>query len=73
MRCPNEDVQLQICSTILLIYTNQAPGNEVQRLCPCSAEFSRRIVELSDVSETLVKVSVNTEKNCTVKQDILQA
>ena len=60
MRCTNETVQMQICTTILQIYTNKSPGNEVQRLCPCSYQFSRMIVERSDVSETLVKVSLNS-------------
>jgi len=56
MRCNEEAVQLQICATILSIYANTSPGNEVQKLCPCSYQFSRMIVENSDVSETLVKV-----------------
>ena len=64
MRCTNEAVQMQICTTILQIYTNKSPGNEVQRLCPCSYQFSRMIVERSDVSETLVKVSLNSFNVC---------
>ncbi|KAF6022274.1 CFAP69 [Bugula neritina] len=71
MRCNEEAVQLQICATILSIYANTSPGNEVQKLCPCSYQFSRMIVENSDVSETLVKSLALIDGNLTVKLEVL--
>lgn len=58
MRCADQTVQLQICKTILSIYTNKSPPKEVQGMCPCSEQFNKSIVEKSDISETLVKVKL---------------
>jgi len=55
MRIPSSDVRRQICETLLMFVTVK-PTQDVQNFKPSSLDLNRKMIEFSDISETLVKV-----------------
>ena len=73
MRIPSDDVRKQICETIIQFYTEAPPIQDVQRHFPNTLQYNQRIVEKSDVAETLVKSLTLLETDVGVKIAVLNA
>ncbi|CAL1536351.1 unnamed protein product [Lymnaea stagnalis] len=71
MRIPSSNVRNQICST-LLSFTTVKPVQDLQNLKPASLKFNNRMVEISDISETLVKSLSLLENDLSVKLKVLE-
>lgn len=55
MRVPCREVRHQICQTIVSLYCDKQPAQQLQKHQANSLEYNRSIIESSDVAETLVK------------------
>ncbi|XP_022085503.1 cilia- and flagella-associated protein 69-like [Acanthaster planci] len=71
MRVPSKEVRLQLASTLLNIFSNELPKQEVQDHQASSRAYNMAMVEKSDVAETLVKSLALLEQDIDVKLHIL--
>ncbi|KAH9499307.1 Cilia- and flagella-associated protein 69 [Bulinus truncatus] len=71
MRIPSLAVRNQICST-LLSFTTASARSDLQNLKPTSLKYNNTVVEISDISETLVKSLALVENDLEVKLKILE-
>ncbi|KAK7110003.1 cilia- and flagella-associated protein 69-like isoform X2 [Littorina saxatilis] len=72
MRIPSDDVRKQICLTLKEFYNESSALQDVQCHKPSSLSYNRRMVELSDISETLVKSMALLENNLDLKLQVLK-
>ena len=56
MRVPSKEIRLQLASSLLSIFCNELPKQDVQDHQAASRDYNMAMVEKSDVAETLVKV-----------------
>jgi len=71
MRIPSSDVRRQICETLLMFVTIK-PTQDVQNFKPSSLELNRKMIEFSDISETLVKSLALLETDLPAKLKVLE-
>ncbi|XP_064647870.1 cilia- and flagella-associated protein 69-like isoform X2 [Lineus longissimus] len=72
MRVPNKDIRLEICKALISFYTRKPPKQEVQKHMASKLSYNQKIVEKSDVSETLVKSLALLETDLPVKLAVLK-
>jgi len=71
MRVPSPEVRSQICRTILSLYCEKPRAQQLQKCQANSLEYNKKIIESSDVAETLVKSLSLVEDDLEVKLAIL--
>ncbi|CAH1788088.1 unnamed protein product [Owenia fusiformis] len=71
MRVPSPEVRKQICKTLISFYTEKPPQQHVQRHKASTLNYNKKIVEKSDVSETLVKSLALLETDLKVRLAVL--
>ncbi|XP_052820058.1 cilia- and flagella-associated protein 69-like [Mya arenaria] len=71
MRVPSVDVRKQICETLLSFFSEMPVSQEVQCHKPTNLQYNQRVVENSDISETLVKSLALLEHELPVKLAVL--
>ncbi|GFS17857.1 cilia- and flagella-associated protein 69-like [Elysia marginata] len=71
MRIPSPDVRKQICNT-LLKFTTVKVTQSVQNLKPTTLQYNNKMVEFSDISETLVKSLALLETDLPSKLKVLE-
>lgn len=71
MRIPSDSVRKQICMTLKEFYNESAAVQDVQGHKPSNLSYNRSMVELSDISETLVKSMALLENNLDLKLQVL--
>ncbi|KAI8777748.1 cilia- and flagella-associated protein 69 isoform X1 [Biomphalaria glabrata] len=71
MRIPTSDVRNQICVT-LLNFTSKSGNNDLQKFKPTSLQFNKKVIENSDISETLVKSLALVENDLEIKLKLLE-
>ncbi|KAL8615408.1 hypothetical protein ACOMHN_036228 [Nucella lapillus] len=71
MRIPSDSVRQQICTTLKHFYNESQALQDVQGHKPSSLTYNRQMVELSDISETLVKSMALLESNLDLKLQVL--
>ncbi|RUS81453.1 hypothetical protein EGW08_010793 [Elysia chlorotica] len=71
MRIPSSDVRKQICNT-LLKFTTMKVAQSVQCLKPTTLDYNNKMVEFSDISETLVKSLALLETDLPSKLKVLE-
>ncbi|ESO82065.1 hypothetical protein LOTGIDRAFT_223522 [Lottia gigantea] len=75
MRVPSNEVRKQICSTLITFHTAEQKIQKVQKFKSTSKEYNRKVIENSDVSETLIKSLALMENDYEVRLlvlDVLQ-
>ncbi|PVD30636.1 hypothetical protein C0Q70_09909 [Pomacea canaliculata] len=70
MRIPSDIIRKQICRTLQAFYNESSIVQDVQHK-PSSLSYNRRMVEMSDISETLVKSLALLENNLDIKLQVL--
>ncbi|CAG5115816.1 unnamed protein product [Candidula unifasciata] len=70
MRIPSSDVRIQICNTLIAFTTEDHPQELPGK--PASLEFNNNMVELSDISETLMKSLTLLENDLPAKLKVLE-
>lgn len=63
LRAPSPQIQTQICLTLLSLYAEHHPVQDVYEHEACSVHFIKKIIEQSDVAATLVKAIQLVEDN----------
>jgi len=71
MRIPSSEVRRQICET-LLFFTTIQPEQNVQNFKPADLELNKKMIEFSDISETLVKSLALLETDLPSKLKVLE-
>lgn len=71
MRVSSSEVRKQICDTLLAFYTETPADQEVQYHKPSNLKYNQRVVEDSDIAETLVKSLALLENDLPVKLAVL--
>ncbi|BFZ02069.1 hypothetical protein BsWGS_05107 [Bradybaena similaris] len=71
MRIPSSDVRIQICNA-LIQFTTEKNVQELADVKPASMDFNNKMVELSDISETLVKSLTLLENDLPAKLKVLE-
>ncbi|XP_062615202.1 cilia- and flagella-associated protein 69-like [Saccostrea cucullata] len=71
MRVPSRDIRRQICDTLVAFYSEKPTNQDVQKLQATSLSYNKRVIENSDVSETLVKSLALLEKDVDIKLAVL--
>lgn len=71
MRIPSSDVRRQICETLLL-FTTHKPVQDVQNFKPADLILNKKMIEFSDISETLVKSLALLETDLQSKLKVLE-
>ncbi|XP_059159997.1 cilia- and flagella-associated protein 69-like isoform X2 [Physella acuta] len=71
MRIPSSEVRNQICST-LLSFTTIKSKQEFINLKPTNLKFNNKMIEISDISETLIKALALLETDLAVKLKVLE-
>ncbi|XP_071803414.1 cilia- and flagella-associated protein 69-like [Asterias amurensis] len=71
MRVPSKEIRLQLASSLLSIFCNELPKQDVQDHQAASRAYNMAMVEKSDVAETLVKSLALLEQDIDVKLHIL--
>lgn len=72
MRIPCDGVRRQICLTLRDFYSDPKKIQDVEGYKPSSLSFNQRMVEQSDISETLVKSMALLENNLDIRLQVLQ-
>lgn len=73
MRVPSTEVRLQICDTLIKFYCEAPPPQIVQKHMANTLQYNQKIVEQSDLSETLVKSLALLENDVQIKIAVLNA
>ncbi|XP_064613736.1 cilia- and flagella-associated protein 69-like [Liolophura sinensis] len=71
MRVPSSAVRLEICKTLNSFYCVKQQQQQVQNYKGTNLDYNRRIVEDSDIAETLVKSLALLENDTDVKIQVL--
>ncbi|XP_074659217.1 cilia- and flagella-associated protein 69-like isoform X1 [Tubulanus polymorphus] len=71
MRVPSKEVRLQICSTLVSFYCEEPTGQNIQKHQATGKSYNQKIVEKSNVSETLVKSLSLLESDLEVRRAVL--
>ncbi|KAL5007038.1 hypothetical protein ScPMuIL_015844 [Solemya velum] len=71
MRVPSRDVRKQICETLVSFYGVKPQTDSVQKYKPIDQSFSQKVLENSDVSETLVKSLALLQNELDIKLEVL--
>jgi len=71
MRVASNEVRLQLCQTLVSFYCEKPPVQDVQRHKANNLTYNQKVVEKSDVSETLVKSLALLETDIDVKVAVL--
>uniref|UniRef100_A0A0B7A2W0 Cilia- and flagella-associated protein 69 ARM repeats domain-containing protein n=1 Tax=Arion vulgaris TaxID=1028688 RepID=A0A0B7A2W0_9EUPU len=71
MRVLSSDVRIQVCNTLLQL-TTEEHTQELHDFKPASLEFTNKMVELSDISETLIKSLKLLENDLPAKLKVLE-
>ncbi|KAK3587960.1 hypothetical protein CHS0354_014478 [Potamilus streckersoni] len=71
MRVPSTDVRKQICKTLVSFYCERPAEQKVQKHEPTKLSFNQKVVEDSDIAESLVKSLALIENELDVKLSVL--
>lgn len=71
MRVPSTEVRLQICATLLSFYSETPQSQDVQYHKGTTLAYNQKVVENSDIAETLVKSLALLENDLPVKIAVL--
>ncbi|XP_013410709.1 cilia- and flagella-associated protein 69 [Lingula anatina] len=72
MRVPSNDIRKKICAALISFYCETPPPQVVQKHKANSLSYNQRIVESSDLSETLVKSLALLENDLDVRLEVLK-
>ncbi|XP_046371006.1 cilia- and flagella-associated protein 69-like [Haliotis rufescens] len=72
MRVPSTEVRQQICVTLASFYSKSSKHQEVQKHKASTVEYNQRMVENSDISETLIKSLALLETDLGVRHEVLE-
>jgi len=71
MRVPCNEIRIQICDTLTDFYSKKPPKQHLQRYKANTLDFNKKVIEKSDVAETLVKSLALLENDLDVKMRVL--
>ncbi|XP_072431980.1 cilia- and flagella-associated protein 69 isoform X3 [Chiloscyllium punctatum] len=72
LRICNAEVRLQICDSIMKLYSKDSPRQEIEEYYPTSKSYNMQMIEESGVVETLVMGLTLVENQPKVKLQIIQ-
>ncbi|XP_048380327.1 cilia- and flagella-associated protein 69-like isoform X2 [Stegostoma tigrinum] len=72
LRVPSAEVRLQICDSIMRLYSKESPKQEIEEYYPTSKSYNMQMIEESAVVETLVMGLTLVQNQPKVKLRIIQ-